>query len=321
MPLSRVEGDERSDATVDVLVAAGDLELPLDDDQPGPFAYLMIAELLTGLEPDRDRACAVVRREHRGIGTTAGRLDLGEVPRLHGSSRYRVGTSGAAGRRPYTRGVPPVVDQLILGPLGTNCYLVRAHGGATEAIVVDPSGDAAEIGLALASLGARCVAILVTHSHFDHVLGLGELAEGTAAPVHAPRAELRVLEDPTPFTPAGLTVRPWTPEVLLDGDETLELAGITLEAVSVPGHSPGHLAFAVEGALLSGDVLFAGSVGRTDLPGADWQTLLDSIRRLVERFPPETVIHPGHGPATTLGAELARNPFLSELRGASEATR
>jgi len=232
-----------------------------------------------------------------------------------------VGTAGVARHRPYTRGVAPIVDQLTLGPLGTNCYLVRAHHGASEAIVVDPSGEAAEIRVALASLGARCVAILVTHAHFDHVLGLGDLAEGTAARVHAPRAELRVLEDPTPFTPAGLTVRPWTPEILLDGDEILELAGMTLEVIPVPGHSPGHLAFAVEGALLSGDVLFAGSVGRTDLPGADWQTLLDSIRHLVERFPPETVIHPGHGPATTLGAELARNPFLSELRGASEATR
>jgi glyoxylase-like metal-dependent hydrolase (beta-lactamase superfamily II) len=102
--------------------------------------------------------------------------------------------------------------------------------------------------------------------------------------------------------------------VLLDGGETLQLAGITFEVIAVPGHSPAHVAYHADGALFSGDVLFAGSVGRTDLPGADWDTLLASIRTLAERFPPEAVVYPGHGPATTLGAELARNPFLAELR-------
>ena len=105
-----------------------------------------------------------------------------------------------------------------------------------------------------------------------------------------------------------------SPEVLLDGGESLELAGVSFDVVPVPGHSPGHLAFAVEGALLAGDVLFAGSVGRTDLPGADWETLLASLRVLVDGYPGETVVYPGHGPATTLGDELARNPFLADLR-------
>ena len=223
-------------------------------------------------------------------------------------------TSGAARHRPYTRGVSTVVDQLPLGPLQTNCYLVRSAPDATDALVVDPSGSAAEIELELARRGARCAAILVTHSHFDHVLGLADLAEGTGAPVHAPGAELVVLENPEQFTPAGFAVRPWTPEVLLDGAERLELAGLSLEVVCVPGHSPGHLAFAAGTSLLSGDVLFAGSVGRTDLPGGDWPTLLASLRALVERFPLETVVHPGHGPETTLAAELATNPFLAEVR-------
>ena len=110
------------------------------------------------------------------------------------------------------------------------------------------------------------------------------------------------------------TLRPWTPDVLLEGGETFELAGIRFEVLAVPGHSPAHLAYAIEGALLSGDVLFAGSVGRTDLPGADWATLLASLRSLFDRFPPETSVHPGHGPSTTLGGELAGNPFLAELR-------
>jgi len=100
----------------------------------------------------------------------------------------------------------------------------------------------------------------------------------------------------------------------VSGGETIEVAGISFECLAVPGHSPAHVAFYVEGELFSGDLLFAGSVGRVDLPGADWDTLLASVRMLVERLPPETVVHSGHGPETTLGVELARNPFLAELR-------
>jgi glyoxylase-like metal-dependent hydrolase (beta-lactamase superfamily II) len=123
-----------------------------------------------------------------------------------------------------------------------------------------------------------------------------------------------LLEDVNSFTPPGIRLREYTPDVLLQGDETLELAGISFETVRVPGHSPAHLAFYADGALFSGDVVFAGSVGRTDLPGADWETLVASIRTLADRFPPDTIVYSGHGPETTLGAELARNPFLAELR-------
>ncbi len=210
--------------------------------------------------------------------------------------------------------MPAVIDRMPLGPLETNCYIVRAERGSPEAVVVDPSGAATEIRLALASHGARCAAILVTHGHFDHILGLADLAEGTGVPVYGPAGERALLESPAEFTPAGIHVRPWSPDTLLAGGESLELAGLHVDVLPVPGHSPGHLAYAVDGALLSGDVLFAGSVGRTDFPGGDWPTLLASIRSLVDRFPPETAVHPGHGPSTTLGAELERNPFLAELR-------
>jgi hydroxyacylglutathione hydrolase len=206
------------------------------------------------------------------------------------------------------------VDQLSLGPMGTNCYVVRADSSAKEAAVVDPSGDATELRLTLAGFGATCTAILVTHGHWDHLLGVADLAEGTGASVHMPAGERTLLENPERFTPSGVVLRPYTPDVLLEGGESLELAGVPFDVVSVPGHSPAHLAYHSDGHLFSGDVLFQGSVGRTDLPGADWETLLASIRTLVDILPPETVVYPGHGPITTLGDELARNPFLGELR-------
>ena len=210
--------------------------------------------------------------------------------------------------------MPLRVDQLSLGPMGTNCYLVRADATADEAVVVDPSGDATELRLTLARLGTSCTAILVTHGHWDHLFGVADLAEGTGAFVHMAEGERMLLEDPAGFTPPGVTLRPYTPEVLLAGGETVELAGIAFEVLAVPGHSPAHLAYHSDGCLFSGDVLFAGSVGRTDFPGSDWDTLVASIRMLVDTLPPETVVYPGHGPTTTLGGELERNPFLSELR-------
>jgi hydroxyacylglutathione hydrolase len=207
-----------------------------------------------------------------------------------------------------------VVDSYQLGPAGTNCYVVRAERGAPEAVVVDPGVDAAGLRLELAGFGTRCAAILITHGHWDHIGGVADLAEGTGAPVHMAEDERLLLEDINSFVPAGVRLRPYTPDVLLQGDETLELAGITFDTLRVPGHSPAHLAYHADGCLFSGDVLFAGSVGRVDLPGADWDTLVDSIRMLAERYPPGTVVYPGHGPETTLGAELERNPFLAELR-------
>jgi glyoxylase-like metal-dependent hydrolase (beta-lactamase superfamily II) len=209
-----------------------------------------------------------------------------------------------------------VVYRYELGPIGTNCYVVRLERGAPEAAVVDPSGDAATIRLELAGMGTACGGILVTHSHWDHILGLAELAEGTGVKVYGPEIEVDVLENPANYySGLGVSLRGWKPDVLLAGGETIEVAGISFEVVAVPGHSPGHLAYYSDGALLSGDVLFAGSVGRTDLPRGDWDVLLESIRSLAERYPPDTVVYSGHGPPTTLGDEVQRNPFLTELRG------
>jgi hydroxyacylglutathione hydrolase len=203
----------------------------------------------------------------------------------------------------------PVVDAYALGPTQTNCYVVRADASATEAVVVDPGYEEIRPGFSVA-------AILVTHCHWDHLGGIAALAEATAAPVYMPESEAGVLENPQAFFP-DQQIRAYKPDVrLVDGD-AFDAAGLSFETLSVPGHSPGHVAFATDGVLFSGDVLFAGSVGRTDLPFGDWDTLLESIRTLVDRFPPETVVYPGHGPPTTLGAEVAGNPFLAELRAAT----
>ena len=152
------------------------------------------------------------------------------------------------------------------------------------------------------------------------VNGVADLAEGTGAPVHMPAGERVTLEEPAVHAShAPVAVRAYTPDVLLEGGELLELAGLSFDVLAVPGHSPAHLAYHADGVLISGDVLFAGSVGRTDVPGGDWETLLASIKSLADAYPAETVVYPGHGPATTLGAELARNPFLADLRAEQQA--
>jgi glyoxylase-like metal-dependent hydrolase (beta-lactamase superfamily II) len=206
------------------------------------------------------------------------------------------------------------VNRYELGPIGTNCYVVRAHDRAHEAVVVDPGADAPRILEELAALESTCAAILITHGHWDHLGGVAELAQATGAPVYMADDERLLLEDVNSFTPPGVELKPYSPDVALQGDEVLELAGMSFETLRVPGHSPAHLAYHTEGAVFSGDLLFAGSVGRTDLPGADWDTLVESIRTLADRYPRDTIVYSGHGPETTIGAELDRNPFLSELR-------
>jgi len=207
-----------------------------------------------------------------------------------------------------------VVERYELGPIATNCYVVRASDGVSDAVVIDPGGEATKLLRELERLGATCVAILITHGHWDHLGGVADLAEATGAPVYMAADERIALERINDFAPPELGLRSYNPDVLLEGDEELELAGIAFETLRVPGHSPAHLAYYAEGCLFSGDVLFAGSVGRTDLPFGDWETLVASIRLLADRLPPETIVYSGHGPETTLGAELAANPFLAELR-------
>ena len=194
------------------------------------------------------------------------------------------------------------VNRYELGPIGTNCYVVRAHDRAHEAVVVDPGADAPRILEELVTLESTCPAILITHGHWDHLGGVAELAQATGAPVYMADDERLLLEDVNSFTPPGVELQPYSPDVALEGDEVLELAGMSFETLRVPGHSPAHLAYYTKGAVFSGDLLFAGSVGRTDLPGADWDTLVESIRTLADRYPQDTIVYSGHGPETTIGA-------------------
>lgn len=210
--------------------------------------------------------------------------------------------------------MPLAVEQLQLGPVGTNCYVVRSSEEAAGAVVIDPGADVEAITSTLARLGVECAGILLTHSHFDHFGALAELEAATGAPVWLPEGELDVFARPLEYFPSFPVPAYEGASTPLAGGETVELAGLSFQVSAVPGHSPGHVAYYAEGCLFSGDVLLAGSVGRTDLPFGDWDTLLDSIRRLVDAYPPETVVYSGHGAPTTLGAELARNPFLAELR-------
>ncbi|MFP5361922.1 MAG: MBL fold metallo-hydrolase [Thermoleophilia bacterium] len=208
------------------------------------------------------------------------------------------------------------VAMFTVGMVQENCFLVRPQG-ADRAIMVDPGEEAPRLLQAIERAGVTLDAIVLTHTHFDHVGAVAPVARATGAPVYCPQLEVPVLQDIMAFVPwPGFgPYESWDPEHTVAGGETLELAGLTLDVVFTPGHSPGHVTYAVRdaGALFSGDVLFENSVGRIDLPGGDGPTLMRSIATLLDRYDDDTVVHPGHMGVTTLGRERATNPFLAQL--------
>jgi hydroxyacylglutathione hydrolase len=207
------------------------------------------------------------------------------------------------------------VRTFTVGPMAENCFVFR-RDGADRGLIVDPGDEPERILRAVDELGLGIDAILLTHTHFDHIGAVAPVAKTTGAPVYCPEIEVPVLANVMSFTPP-----PFGPFESYDADETvsggerLELAGMEIDVIFTPGHSPGHVTYSVadEAALFSGDVLFQGSIGRTDLPGGDGPTLMESVRGLVEGFGEDTTVYPGHMGITTLGAERETNPFLTAL--------
>jgi glyoxylase-like metal-dependent hydrolase (beta-lactamase superfamily II) len=208
------------------------------------------------------------------------------------------------------------VRSFTVGQVAENCFFA-ARDGATQAIVVDPGDEGDRLIAALDELGLGVEAILLTHTHFDHVGAVAPLARHTGAPVYCPELEKHVLADIMSYVPwPGFgPFESYDADVLVAGGERLELAGLEIDVRFTPGHSPGHVTYAIpsEQAVFSGDVLFQGSIGRTDLPGGDTATLMRTLAELVDALPDETVVYPGHMGVTTIGRERETNPFLREL--------
>ena len=231
------------------------------------------------------------------------------------------------------------VRAFTVGPVQENAYLVRADARATRALMIDPGEEPQRLLDAAAALGVEIEAILITHCHFDHIGAVAPVAKATGAPVYCPEIELGVLADIMKWTMPGFgPFESWQAEHTVKGGERLRLADMDIEVLFTPGHSPGHVTYAIDStgaaespasvedeegsaggqpALLSGDVLFQGSVGRVDLPGGAWATLEHSIGMLMNRFGRDSVVYPGHMGVTTLGREWDTNPFLAELRAAA----
>jgi len=207
------------------------------------------------------------------------------------------------------------VRSFTVGPVAENCHIAR-RDGAREAVMIDPGDEPERLLAALDALDVSVVAILLTHTHFDHVGAVAPMARATGAEVWCPELEVAVLADIMRYVPwPGFgPYESYDADHTVAGGETLQLAGMEIEVLFTPGHSPGHVTYRVADhhAIFSGDVLFAGSIGRTDLPGGDTATLMRTLGDLLDLLPDETTVHPGHMGVTTIGRERATNPFLSQ---------
>src|SRR3954451_4406511 len=207
------------------------------------------------------------------------------------------------------------VRMFTVGPVQENSFLIRRDGG-DRALLVHPGEDATKLLGAIEALGVTLDEILLTHTHFDHVAAVAPVARATGAPVYCPELEVPVLQDIMAYVPwPGFgPFESYEADHTVAGGEMLRLAGMEIEALLTPGHSPGHVTYRVadESAIFSGDVLFQGSIGRTDLPGGDPATLMRTLAELLDLLPDETTVYPGHMGTTTIGRERATNPFLAQ---------
>lgn len=205
------------------------------------------------------------------------------------------------------------IRELVVGPLQVNCYLV-ACPHSSEAAVIDPGDDAKKIAATIEEEGWTLVKVINTHGHFDHIGGNRRLIEQFGAELLIHEADAPLLSQAEAHARIyGLQTEPSpAPSRLLKAGDVVEVGELVFDVLHTPGHSPGGICLSASGHLFCGDTLFAGSVGRTDLPGGDFAQLADSIRRNLWGLPDETVVHPGHGPDTTIGRERTSNPFVGE---------
>ncbi len=206
-----------------------------------------------------------------------------------------------------------ILQTLRVGPLAVNCY-IAGDENTREVVVVDPGGSVREIVDALRQMRARVVAIVLTHAHFDHVMGLAGLKQDTGAPLLAGADEAQILdsaEGQAKFFGLSIPPPPVPDRWLKEGDE-LRAGAVAFKVIATPGHTPGGICLWDEAdkVLFSGDTLMRGSIGRTDFPGGSMPDLLRSIRTKLLTLPLDTRVYPGHGSITTIGEEKMLNPFL-----------